>query len=282
MVPWQRGDVAKTAPSCVKFTSECLFPLCFMQILVHIFTEPSFYWGFERIVLFIRLYQIIEKLLFHMCQHLSYNILAKLGRVSNFAQGLLYTNVNIVICGNIGIEGSTCFPCFSWETLTLQDRVFVQLEPSLKVNPKSWFGPNRNTKVTFHTTTNQHPHKLFSQKGLSKYLEKCCVNLLNQNKMKDSQTICGSPHFPIRPLEGDFADTSIYILKGIQWDFHPWIGVRRYLVESSTKYIFMNPFCLNYSFNENQAVFVLFMSVLVCACTEWAEHFFVINKESNS
>ena len=51
----------------------------------------------------------------------------------------------------------------------------VQLGPSFKVNPKSWFGPKRNTKVTFNTTTTTHhpptqtfgalPGKLMSRFG---------------------------------------------------------------------------------------------------------------------
>ena len=36
----------------------------------------------------------------------------------------------------------------------------VQIGPSLKVNPKSWFGPKRITKVAFntHPPTNHHQH----------------------------------------------------------------------------------------------------------------------------
>ena len=34
----------------------------------------------------------------------------------------------------------------------------VQLGPSLKVDPKSWFGPKRNTEVTFNT--HHYSHKL--------------------------------------------------------------------------------------------------------------------------
>ena len=33
----------------------------------------------------------------------------------------------------------------------------VQLGPSQRVNPKSWFGPKRNTKFDFNTTHHHHP-----------------------------------------------------------------------------------------------------------------------------
>ena len=44
-------------------------------------------------------------------------------------------------------------------TLTNITENFVQLVPSLRVNPQSWFGPKRNTKFAFNNT-HHLPHKL--------------------------------------------------------------------------------------------------------------------------
>ena len=63
----------------------------------------------------------------------------------------------------------------------------VQLGQNPKPKTKSLFWTKANTKLTFKPPTTTHPRKFFSQKGLSKGDESSCVNLLRENKMKDSK-----------------------------------------------------------------------------------------------
>ena len=62
--------------------------------------------------------------------------------------------------------------------------LFVQLGPIQNPKPKSWFvGPKLTLNLPSKPPPPTHPHKLFSQKGLSKLHGNSCVNLVRQKKI---------------------------------------------------------------------------------------------------